>query len=100
MLTALVLLLPTTIFVLGLAGLLLWKKNLISLLISLEVLFLSVNLGFILVSLIHDDMAGIIFSLAILTMAGIEISVGLALTILVYRRYDDIYLRSLNKLKA
>lgn len=100
MLTALTLLLPTTIFILGLGGLVIWKKNLISLLISLEVLFLSVNLGFILVSLIHDDMAGIIFSLGILTMAGIEISIGLALTILIYRRHDDIHLRSLNKLKC
>ena len=48
----------------------------------------------------HDDMAGIVLSLIILTMAGIEISVGLALTILVYRRYDSIYVQSLNKIKA
>lgn len=92
--------LPTNIFVLGLIGLFLWRKNLISMLISLEVMFLAANVGFILASIYIDDVAGFIFSLIILTLAGIEVSVGLALIILVYRRYGNIYVQSISKLKS
>jgi NADH-quinone oxidoreductase subunit K len=95
-----VLILPTNIFLAGLGGLMLWRKNLISLLISLEVIFLSVNLGFILASLVIDDMAGVVLSMSILTMAGIEVSVGLAIIILIYRRHGTINVSSITKVKA
>ncbi len=69
-------------------------------LISLEVMFVAVNVGFILASIYIDDVVGYIFSLLILTLAGIEVSVGLALIILIYRRYGNIHVQSIAKIKS
>jgi len=69
-------------------------------LISLEIMFLAANLGFILVSLVIDDAAGFIFSIIILTFAGIEVAIGLALIILIYRRHSSIYVQNISKIKS
>jgi NADH-quinone oxidoreductase subunit K len=100
LLRLLTILLPLNIFILGLFGVVLWRKNLISMLISLEIMFVAANVGFILASLVIDDAAGFVFSIMILTLAGIEVAVGLALIILIYRRYGNIYLQSVAKLKS
>lgn len=92
--------LPTNIFILGFLGLFIWKKNLISMLISLEVMFLAANIGFILASLAIDDAAGFIVSIVVVTLAGIEVSIGLALIILIYRRYSSIHVENISKLKS
>lgn len=92
-------LLPLNIFILGLFGTVLWKKNLISMLISVEIMFVAANLGFILASLVIDDAAGFAFSVIVLTLAGIEVAIGLALIILIYRRYGNVYLETVTKLK-
>lgn len=92
--------LPTNIFILGFLGLFIWKKNLISMLISLEIMFLAANIGFILASLAIDDAAGFVVSMVVVTLAGIEVSIGLALIILIYRRYSSIYVGNINKLKS
>ena len=68
-------------------------------LISLEVVFLSTNLGFILVALLIDDIAGFIYSMLTLSLAGIEISVGLALIILIYRKFMSIHVEKIDKIK-
>lgn len=76
-----------------------WRKNLILLLIGLELLFLSANLGFIMASIVLDDIVGYVFSMIIFAMAGVEVALGLALTIVVYRQYGSIYSENLTKLK-
>lgn len=63
-------------------------------------MFLAANLGFILASLAIDDAAGFILSIVVLTLAGIEVSIGLALIILIYRRYSSIYVQNIAKLKS
>ena len=68
-------------------------------LISLEVVFLSTNLGFILVALLIDDIAGFIYSMLTLSLAGIEISIGLALIILIYRKFMSIQVEKIDKIK-
>ena len=85
---------------LGLLGLLVYKKNLILILISLEVLFLGININFILSALFLDDIIGYIFNLFILSVAGSEISIGLALTIVLYRIRGNIFSDNLNILKS
>lgn len=84
----------------GLLGILLWRKNLVLIILSLEISFISSNIGFVLSSLYLDDVFGYIFSLVSLTIAGSEVSLGLALAILLYRKLDNIFIRSLNKLKS
>lgn len=92
--------LPLSTVIAGFAGLLLWRKNLVLVIIALELCFIGSNIGFVLTSLILDDAFGFIFSLIGLTLAGAEVSLGLALTIIVYRKFDNIYTKNLVFLKG
>lgn len=76
---------PFCIFLLGLWGLLLLRRSLILILICIELLLLSLNLFFILFSLYLDDLTGQVFSLFILTVAGGESAIGLAILVAFYR---------------
>ena len=84
---------------LGFFGILLYKKNLILVLVSLEVILLGVNMIIIPTSFFFDDVAGYLFSLFTFSVAGSEVSVGLALAILLYRVKKKINLPTLNYLK-
>ena len=73
------------LFLIGTLGIFIIKQNLIIILMSIELMLLSVNLNFIFFSIILDDIAGQIMSICILSVAGAEASVGLAILILFYR---------------
>lgn len=95
-----IIVLPITILIVGLLGIVLWNKNLVLVILSLEIAFISSNVGFVLSSIYLDDALGFIFSLTSLTIAGSEVSLGLALAILMYRKLDHIFLKQVNKLKT
>jgi NADH-quinone oxidoreductase subunit K len=78
------------IFILGLWGMALNKKNVITLIMSIEILLLGANLNFILFSVFLDDLKGQIFSLLILAVAASESAIGLALLVLFYRKHQTI----------
>jgi NADH-quinone oxidoreductase subunit K len=80
------------LFVVGLATLLLARKNFISILIALELLLLTVNLTFVYWSLVLDDFMGLIFFLVILTLAAVESVVGLALAVSFFRLQHSVLL--------
>ena len=88
------------IFITGVSGLILWRKNLIIVLISLEIIFLAIQMNFLLFSVFLDDILGYIFSIFILVIAGSEVSIGLALIILLYRLQKVIYTDTLSLLKG
>ena len=92
--------LPFIIFFSGMSGVVLWHKNLVLIIVALEISFISSNVGFILSSLYLDDILGYVFSLTSLTLAGAEVSVGLALAIVVFRKFDNIYIKDLQNLKG
>lgn len=96
----LVIALPVFILITGITTLILWRKNLVLFIIALEICFISSYVGFILASLLIDDIVGFIFSLFGLTIAGAEVSLGLALTIIIYRKFDSIYSKKLEHLKS
>lgn len=79
------LILSTIIFIIGLLGLFLNRKNIILILMSIELILLAVNLNFILYSVYLDDIAGQIFALFILTVAAAESAIGLAILVIFYR---------------
>jgi len=79
------LLLSTTIFAIGTCGMFLFRKHVINILISLELLILSLNLNFIVFSCYLDDLLGQIYSLLLLTVAAAESSIGLSIVIVYYR---------------
>jgi len=73
------------LFLVGLWGIVVVRNNLLSLLLSIELMLFGISFSFIFFSLFFDDLLGQIFSLFILTMAASESAVGLALLVFYYR---------------
>lgn len=80
------------IFLLGLLGLALNKRNLLIILMSIELMLIGVNLNFIFFSLHLDDLVGQLFSLYVLTIAAAESAIGLAIFTVYYRDKNTIML--------
>ena len=75
----------TLLFLIGIFGLFLNQKNILVMLMSLEMIFLAISFNFIFLSVYLDDIIGQIFSLLILTVAAAESSIGLAILVVYYR---------------
>jgi len=73
------------LFIIGLLGVILNRRNILIILMCLELVLLSLNLNFITFSVYLDDSYGQLFSLFILTVAAAESAVGLAIVIIFYR---------------
>ncbi len=86
------------LFCLGLFGIILNRQNIIIILMSIEILLLSINLNFIYFSIYLDDIMGQIFSLFILTVAASESAIGLAIMILFFKIYGNISIYRVNLL--
>jgi NADH-quinone oxidoreductase subunit K len=73
------------LFIIGSFGILLNRRSILVVLMSIELILLSVNLNFILFSVYLDDFIGQLFSLFILVVAAAETSIGLAIVIMCHR---------------
>jgi NADH-quinone oxidoreductase subunit K len=73
------------LFLIGMFGLFLNQKNILIMLMSLEIMFLSLSFNLILSSVYLDDIAGQIFALLVLTVTAAESSIGLAILVVYYR---------------
>lgn len=89
-----------TLFGLGLFGIICVRKNIIVTLLSIELMLLAVNLNFILLSAIGDDVAGQVFALFILTVAAAEAALGLAILVAYYRVNDTVAMDALKIFRA
>jgi len=78
-------LVPILIFFVGLIGILINRKNVLLVIVCVELILLSVNFSFLLVSFYLDDVLGQIFAIFILTVAAAETSIGLAIFVVYYR---------------
>lgn len=87
-------------FMLGLLGIVLNRKNLIIILMSIEILLLSINYSLLEISLFRDDLLGQIFALYILTVAAAESAIGLAILVIFYRIKGTISVKFVNLLKG
>jgi len=88
------------LFFISILGIFITRKNLIIILISIELMLLSINFNFIIFSVYLNDIFGQIFTLFILTLAGAEASIGLAILIIFYRVRGVISMNFLNILKG
>lgn len=88
------------IFLIGIFGILLNRRNILIVLMCIELILLGVNLNFILFSMYLDDVYGQLFSLFILTVAAAESAIGLAILILYYRIRGNIYINQTAILKG
>jgi|TARA_B110001469_G_C9624363_1_gene311478 NADH-quinone oxidoreductase subunit K len=82
----------TIIFLLGVLGLVLNKRNLLVVLMSIELMLVGLNLNFIFFSIYLDDILGQVFALYILTVAAAESAIGLALFTVYYKDKQTILL--------
>nr|QUJ09421.1 NADH dehydrogenase subunit 4L [Neorhodomela munita] len=89
-----------TLFLLSLFGLLLNQKNILIMLMSLEMIFLAISFNLIYSSIYLDDLNGQIFSLLILTVAAAESSIGLAILVVYYRIRHSITVEFMNLMKG
>ncbi|KDO15673.1 NADH-ubiquinone oxidoreductase chain 4L (mitochondrion) [Saprolegnia parasitica CBS 223.65] len=78
------------LFCLGLLGIILNRQNILIILMSIELVLLSINLNFVYFSVFLDDIMGQIFSLIILTVASAESAIGLALMVLFFNIHGNI----------
>lgn len=87
--------LSTLIFILGALGLVLNKRNLLIILMSIELMLVGVNLNFIFFSVYLDDIIGQMFALYVLTVAAAESAIGLAIFTIYYRDRNTILVEGL-----
>ena len=88
------------LFALAVIGIFLNRKNLIVLLMAIELMLLAVNLNFVAFSHYLGDMAGQVFVFFILTVAAAESAIGLAILVLLFRNKSSINAEDLNTLKG
>jgi NADH-quinone oxidoreductase subunit K len=88
------------LFVIGIFGLFLNRKNIIILLLSIELILLSVNINFVAFSSYMGDMAGQVFTLFILTVAAAEAAIGLAILVVFFRNRGTIDVEDVNVMKG
>ena len=90
----------TLLFFIGVAGIFLNRKNIIVLLMALELMLLAVNLCFVAAASFSDDATGMVFSLFVLTVAAAESAIGLALLVIYYRVRGSVDLETIHVLKG
>lgn len=88
------------LFFVGVMGLFLTRKHIILLLLSIELIFLSINYNFIIFSIFLDDFLGQFYSLCIITIAAAESSIGLAILVIFFKLRGGIALDIINFLKG
>ena len=88
------------LFSIGLAGVILNRKNLIVLLMCIELMLLAVNTNFIVFSQYLSQTAGEVFVFFILTVAAAEAAIGLAILVVLFRSKQTINVQELNQLKG
>ena len=94
------LILGATIFTIGIVGIFLNRKNLIVILMCIELLLLAVNINLVSFSIFLNDLNGQIFTLFILTVAAAEAAIGLAIIVVYYRNSGSIRVEDINTLKG
>ena len=88
------------LFTLGVFGIFLNRKNVIIILMSLELMLLAVNINFIAFSVFLNDMAGQVFAMLVLTVAAAEAAIGLAILVVYFRNRGSIAVEDVNVMKG
>jgi len=88
------------LFLIGILGIFLVKKNIIVILMSIELMLLAININFVIFSIYLDDIVGQIFALFILTVAAAESAIGLAILVVYYRIKGIISINFINSIKG
>ena len=90
----------TILFVIGVLGIFVNRKNVIIILMSIEMILLAVNINFVAFSAYLNDMAGQIMAMFILTVAAAEAAIGLAILVVYFRNRGTIAVDDINMMKG
>ncbi len=88
------------LFTLGVFGIFLNRKNLIVILMSIELILLSVNINFVAFSSFLGDLVGQVFTMFVLTVAAAEAAIGLAILVVFFRNRGSIAVDDINAMKG
>ena len=94
------LILSSLLFSIGVAGLFMNRKNVITILMSIELMLLAVNINFVAFSVHLQDIVGQVFSIIILSIAAAEVSIGLAILVVYSRNRNSIEIEDINQMKG
>lgn len=88
------------LFTLGIFGIFLNRKNVIVILMSIELMLLAVNINLVSFSSFHGDLVGQIFTMIVLTVAAAEAAIGLAIIVVYFRNRGTIDVADIDHLKG
>ena len=94
------LIVSASLFVFGVFGIFLNRKNVIIILMSIELILASVNINFVVFSAYLGDLVGQVFAMFILTVAAAEAAIGLAILVCFYRLRKSIFIEDANTMKG
>jgi NADH-quinone oxidoreductase subunit K len=94
------LVLSSLLFTIGVTGIFLNRKNIITILMSIELILLAVNINFVAFSVKLGDISGQIFTMFILTVAAAEAAIGLAILVVYFRNRGSIAVEDLDLMKG
>jgi NADH-quinone oxidoreductase subunit K len=92
--------LAAILFTLGIFGIFLNRKNVIVILMSVELMLLAVNINFIAFSAFLHDLVGQVFAMFVLTVAAAEAAIGLAILVVYFRNRGTIAVEDINSMKG
>jgi len=92
--------LAATLFTIGVFGIFLNRKNVIVILMSIELILLAVNINFVAFSVALGDLAGQVFAMFILTVAAAEAAIGLAIVVVYFRNRGSIEVEDINLMRG
>ncbi|MBY0408191.1 MAG: NADH-quinone oxidoreductase subunit NuoK [Rickettsiales bacterium] len=88
------------LFTFGVCGIFLNRKNIITILMSIELILLAVNINFVAFSTMLGDLTGQIFALFVMTVAAAEAAIGLAILVIYFRNRGTIAVEDVNMMKG
>ena len=92
------LVLSCILFAIGVAGVLL-RRNILIVLMSLEIVFNSINISLVAFSYYLQSMAGKVFAVFTITIAAAEVAIGLAILVVIFRHRKTVYVEDLNQMR-
>ncbi|MEE8258806.1 MAG: NADH-quinone oxidoreductase subunit NuoK [Sphingomonadales bacterium] len=92
--------LAAALFTIGIFGIFLNRKNVIIMLMSIELMLLAVNINLVAFSSYMHDLVGQIFAMFVLTVAAAEAAIGLAILVIYFRRRGTIEVEDINRMKG
>ena len=92
--------LSAVLFCIGISGIFINRKNVISLLMSIELMLLAVNINFVTFSAALNNLVGQVFAIFVLTVAGAEAAIGLAIVVIYFHNRKTIETDSISSMKG